>query len=381
MAFGDFTVTRASTKNVLGSAGLYVSVANNVPAFEFNADGSYRGLLVEPAATNICLQSQTFDNATWSKTRATVTSNATTAPDGTTTADKIVEDTSASTDHRITQSITTVLSLTYTYSVFVKASERSQIALFESASGTLKTAVFNVSNGTIVSQSAGLNASITAFPSGWYRCAINIVNVTNTAGVVAYMALAVGGSVNYTGDGTSGIFVWQAQLETGNVATSPIVTVASTVARSADVVSLTSASSLIGQTSGGVYIEYESAPVTVSPSRWAIQVDDGTVANRILLIRNTNATISCYIETASVVQATITTAGSPTGICKALIAYNTNDIAFSFNGVTVGTDSSATIPATSRIILGGSSFIGWIRSVALFPTRLSNATSNEITTL
>ena len=56
--FGDFTVDRNSTKYVLGSGGDIISYATDEPAFEFNADGSYKGLLVEPAATNICLQSE-----------------------------------------------------------------------------------------------------------------------------------------------------------------------------------------------------------------------------------------------------------------------------------------------------------------------------------
>jgi hypothetical protein len=96
MAFGDFTVTRASTKNVIGSNGLYQSVANNVPAFEFNTDGSYRGLLVEPGATNLALRSQEFDDAYWVKgvggvaLAPVVTANNQTAPDGTSTADTVV---------------------------------------------------------------------------------------------------------------------------------------------------------------------------------------------------------------------------------------------------------------------------------------------------
>ena len=52
MAFGDFTVDRNSAKYVLGSGGSYVSYATDEPAFEFNSDGSYKGLLVEPASTN-----------------------------------------------------------------------------------------------------------------------------------------------------------------------------------------------------------------------------------------------------------------------------------------------------------------------------------------
>ena len=86
MAFGDFTVDRNSAKYVLGSGGDIISYATDEPAFEFNADGSYKGLLVEPAATNLCLQSEDI-NTTWSvgSSGATPTQSTEETPDGDTT--------------------------------------------------------------------------------------------------------------------------------------------------------------------------------------------------------------------------------------------------------------------------------------------------------
>ena len=52
-------------------------------------------------------------------------------------------------------------------------------------------------------------------------------------------------------------YVWGAQLEAGSVATSYIPTVASTVTRNADVISLSSVSGLIGQSEGTIYVEAE----------------------------------------------------------------------------------------------------------------------------
>ena len=85
MAFGDFTVDRNSTKYVLGSGGDIISYATDEPAFEFNTDGSYKGLLVEPAATNICLQSEDI-NTTWSPDNATPTQSTEETPDGDTSS-------------------------------------------------------------------------------------------------------------------------------------------------------------------------------------------------------------------------------------------------------------------------------------------------------
>jgi hypothetical protein len=64
---GDLSFTRASNGTRINSAGL-----------------------VEVCPWNLLQQSETFDNAAWSKTGATVTANDITAPNGTLTADKIV---------------------------------------------------------------------------------------------------------------------------------------------------------------------------------------------------------------------------------------------------------------------------------------------------
>ena len=64
---GDLTFTRASDATRVASNGL-----------------------IEKVRTNLVLQSQTFDNASWTKTtdgQVTITANAAVAPDGTTTAE------------------------------------------------------------------------------------------------------------------------------------------------------------------------------------------------------------------------------------------------------------------------------------------------------
>lgn len=84
---GDFfTVARAGTKWVLNSAGVLTEVPANFPAFEWNADGTYRGLLVEPGATNIILRSQEFGTSPWTaEATSSVSVNTQVAPDGATT--------------------------------------------------------------------------------------------------------------------------------------------------------------------------------------------------------------------------------------------------------------------------------------------------------
>jgi hypothetical protein len=375
MAFGDFTVTRASTKNVLGDAGLYVSVANDTPAFEFNTDGSYRGLLVEPGATNLALHSQEFDNAYWTKQELTITPNATTAPDGTTTAEFCVP-TAVSSAHQISR--TGFASGVYTMSVFAKANGYTTIEM--GLNSAANRALFNLATGAVSSVTGVAVATIEDYGDGWYRCSV----YSSVAGT-DYRVYVPTTSASFVGDGTSGVYLWQAQLETGSVATSPIVTTAGTASRVADVVSLTGASSLIGQTEGTLYVEIDTR--SFGSNRRILDVALDVNTDRITIQKgNGNDTLQGIVVVGNVTQALISGTATASGIFKIAFAYKADDFAMYVNGVQSGTDTSGTVPAAISIglgnsITGGASFNDHISSVALFPTRLANATLESITTL
>ena len=179
---------------------------------------------------NLLTYTEEFDNASWTKSRTTVTANATTSPDGTVDADKLVEDTTASSTHRIFQQASKAASsLTRTFSVYLKASERTLARLrvtdnievvsagvdIDLAAGTIGTAV--VSGGSSISSPS---ATIVPAGNGWYRVTLTATLDATITSMGAFVFLRDGaGNISYTGDGTSGIFVWGAQLETDSTAT------------------------------------------------------------------------------------------------------------------------------------------------------------------
>jgi hypothetical protein len=381
-----FVVTRASTKLRIGSNGLYGSVANNVPAFEFNTDGSYRGLLVEPGATNLALRSQAFDEAIWTKVNATVTQNATTAPDGSLTAEKLIADT-ASGVHGLSQPFTG-LSGAYTYSIFAKSAGYDFISFGQGNPGA--RTYFNLALGTVLGNAIGTptNATITSLPNGWKRCTVTIASAPATPEFIVRPHPTGTGSEDYVGNGTDGVFIWQAQLETGSVATSPIVTTAGTASRVADVVSLTGASSLIGATEGTFYAEVIARNYTAPANRRIlnIRVDGNNVIS--LDAKQTIRRYGFDVTNGGALQAEFTSGDIMTDNVKLAGAYKVNDFAFYINGNQIGTDTSGTVPNVTTGVIGlgirgdggaGTEFNGWIRSVALFPTRLANATLASLT--
>jgi hypothetical protein len=220
--------TRASTATYVGSDGLIQSAAINVPRFAYDpVTLESAGLLIESAATNLLLYSEQM-NVGWTL-GLQVQPNAAISPDGTTNADKIYESTST-TQHLLYQNIGSVLvGSQYTLSCFAKAGERTSFSL--TANGEAYV-VFDLLNGTITQGAS--QGSITKYSNGWYRCVATFTK-TNTIG--NFFILLWNNSNSYTGDGSSGVYVWGAQLETGSVATSYIPTTTAAVTRAADVVS------------------------------------------------------------------------------------------------------------------------------------------------
>ena len=178
--------------------------------------------LIEKVRTNINTYSEQLDNAAWTKQSTTVTANATTAPNNTLTADKLIA--TATTAFHGIFNVNATLSSLHTFSFYAKKAEYNFVTALDQFSGTF-LASFNLDTGVV---SSGSGASIQSVGNGWYRCAISFDGAASA--VVATLAPSPSSaSVNYLGDGTSGIFVWGVQLETGDIATDYIPTTTAAV--------------------------------------------------------------------------------------------------------------------------------------------------------
>jgi hypothetical protein len=183
---GDFVATRASNATRVGSNGL-----------------------IEEVRTNLVLQSEAF-NTTWAAGRGSVTANATTAPNGTTTADKFVADTQPS-SHFVSQTISGLTSGgIYTSSVYAKAAEWNSVAIFrgDSAIGVsfrLDTQATTILNGTPTT------FSITSVGNGWFRCSVSFAIASTSDS--AQVRVGNDGAYSIVGNNVNGVFLWGAQYE------------------------------------------------------------------------------------------------------------------------------------------------------------------------
>jgi hypothetical protein len=172
---------------------------------------------------NLLVDSESLDNPAWTKTDSSVVANTSADPVGGTTADKLVESASNAAHNLSDTSPTLASGSAYVLSIYAKVSERNRIYLRMTSGGAFsaaKEAWFHlVGGGSTSNASAGTTAVITALPDGWFRCSIR--GVTDTSGTTSCVVglATTAGQTDYAGDNISGLFLWGAQLEAGDVPT------------------------------------------------------------------------------------------------------------------------------------------------------------------
>ena len=384
-SFSDIiTFTRASTATFTGSNGLIQTAAINEPRLDYDpVTLAPIGLLIEGAQTNINLQSETFASATWTKTATTISADVFTAPDGLLTADKLVENT-ATTTHAISQTVAFVAGTTYTYTIFARAAERTAIRIQYNASsmGSQQGVIFNLSDGTITGTTGTPTYSISPAGNGWYRCQITAPATASVS--AASLVQLYNGAQSYTGDGVSGVYIWGAQLEAAAFPTSYIPTVASQVTRSDDVAQITGTnfSNFFNATAGTLFAEYSTITTDNAASA---SITDGTSAERFTLRSNAGSAIFTVADGGVTVVSLTAGAVTPNVTYKLAGAYAVNDFAASLAGAAAVVDTSGTLPTVDKMFLGAivsnSGFLnGHIRRITYYPTRLTNAQIEALTT-
>jgi hypothetical protein len=399
----DLDVTRATTAFRTNASGILESVASGVPRLDYPAAGGCPALLVEPAATNLALRSQEFDNAYYVVSGVTVSANTSVAPDGTTTMDRITETATTGTHFVRTSDILLSGNAIRTSSVFVKKGTVRYIQLINNAfSGSNSSAIFDLDTKTVTdfrASSVGgpiftyISSKVEDFGNGILRISLtNQSSADNTQIIVAHSNVAtfaagtlVNGTISYAGSISNNTDVWGAQLEVGSVATSYIPTVAATATRNADVISKTGVSGFIGQTQGTLYAEVDFR--AIGQARRVLCLSDNSVSNRILIGFESSNNLRALVTTGGATQFLSETLRT-TGIYKIAVGYALNDFVLYVNGAQVATDNSGTVPACNSIFLGKQEdatsnlfFNDRIRAAAIYTTRLSNTELASLTSL
>jgi len=375
--FADIISLTSATKWHFNSSGTLVASGANSPAIDHDpgASNAPQGMVIEEARTNLNIRSSEFANAAWYKNAsAAITATTGTAPDGTASAD-----TWNGSDYITNAAAMSVTAgSTYTASIFVKAGTATSISFSFQQLPTYSSAgntTINPATGAITVHTG--TGTVTDAGSGWYRYSV--------AGTIA--ALQTSARLVFTSSNGTALF-WGAQFELGAFPTSYIPTTSSTVARAADVASISDMTWL--NLDEGTFLFSGKTPLArIAGNDTIVDVTNpGDDNNRHYIYRQGSTDDIRYYEvsagTSYANQGAVAVADNTS--LKFAVAYKANDFATSLNGAAVVADTAGAVPTANTIMYighdraGNNSWNGHIAQLKYYPRRLTNALLQEIST-
>lgn len=358
-----------------GATTAKAGVLVDLPRINYDANGENGSLLLEPSRQQLFQYSEYF--GAWALSNTTLVANDTKSPEGIINAYKLKENTANSTHFSWLQATTT--SATHCFSIFAKAGERKRIALRDNQIGN--SAVFDLESGSVVSGSGG---SIIESANGFYRITLkgNYASAGTRHEIYILPDNATTALTSYQGNGSSGVYIYGAQLEAGSYPTSYIPNhgTSSGVTRSKDnVANLTNlqTNSLLGTNKGTLFIDFKDLFFEIAGTTLGSIMLRFSNTKLIEFVPNTNTTFRISLN-----DAVVTPVFS--GENKIAISYDTNGLVIYRNGVSVYSTSSSTYSvAYTDLVLTESVRPNNtnINNIQLYNTRLTNAELATLTTL
>jgi hypothetical protein len=187
--------------------------------FDRNSTGTRvnEDYLIEDVPYNLSSYSEDFSNSYWTKTGATVESGFL-APYGSLNAYKLVEGTNNGI-HIMNRILTVVNAQVYSTSIFVKSAERTKFGMRDGFSN--KWITVNLSNGSVIASNGLISSEITKAANDWHKISFTLTTASTSATLKVYTLSDsyTSGSPEtyfYQGDGSSGVYIWGAQVVKGD---------------------------------------------------------------------------------------------------------------------------------------------------------------------
>jgi len=185
-------------------------------------------------------------------------------------------------------------------------------------------------------------------------------------------------TATYAGDGTSGVYLWGAQITATAFPVPYVPTTSATVTRNSDsmVISGTDFSDWFNPVEGTILTE---ATLPLAPSAVIWQMDDGTNNNAHRFIRGSALQFGSLTLVGGSSVADLRTGALASGQrMKSAYTYSTNAFAASYGGETPLTDSAGAVPTgLSRFIINP--FSGYISRLIYWPKALTTAELQRMT--
>lgn len=344
--------TRTSVATYNSPFGIAAAAAN-VPRIEYNpATGEALGLLCEEQRTNLLLWSEQFDNAIWTKNSSTVTANSTLAPDGTVSADLLLNNSGQR--GFIQQTATASATAPHSFSLYVKSAGAKEVRMqtVDAANSGCRV-TFNFDSELITSQNIGTNGTghasfVQNLSDGWYK--ITVVGASTVTGnsrlsQISYAKTSYSQPASEE-DGTSGIYIWGAQLEAGSFPTSYIKTEGSQVTRSGD----RFLADFVMTKEGVFYVDTVTAPGPIGYfSSYLALVTGG---NHLAVSNPSNSDI-IRLATSPSTSTNIQTTVAPNTRVKIAVRWTATNLTLVINGAIIGSSTHTGLANYTKVSIGG----------------------------
>ena len=385
---GDFTFSRTGNGTRIKENGLIETIeGSNNP--RLNWVGECPSLLLEGTSTNVQIRSEEFENAAWTKTNITVTSNDTISPDGTESADKLQRTNTAAS--YIYDAITIGYGAkTYTNSIFVKKGEGSFLAIRARGTGAWVDLRFNFLTKQIISYTTtglftAISSKVEEFNNGWFRIYFTYTTDGYNSIAHSYSPRFTEGDIDDTDvNNNANCFIWGSQFELQLYGSSYIKTEASTVSRALDICKNGGDAELFDIKEGTFFVDV--TPFKVG-SNHRITLSNGTSNEEIIfyfLSNNTGITVisehNGSIEFSHNENITFDTRN------KIALTFKNNEFKCYVNGNLVSTSLTGTISENlSDLTFAGNTgtfnyFEGKVHDTRVYNRILTEAEAIQLTT-
>ena len=247
---------------------------------------------------------------------------------------------------------------------------------------------FDLTDGSI--GSVGVNGpsvkGIQSYGNGWYRIWANVqASGGGVVGIGVVTSKSADWSEAFAGNGTDGVLMWGIQIEEGSYPTSYIPTAGSQTTRIAETATGAGDVNTFNDSEGVLYAEISALKNGADFMTISVNDGDGTADNYIAIL---------YRGVSNEVWAQASGGGTNTNIFlfdvkqdnnnKIAVAYASNSFKIYVNGVLKGSTILNSLPNGLNSInfrngANGENFYGKTRQIQYFPTRLTDAKLEEIT--
>lgn len=376
-----FQVDRISGGTYVGRNGLIQYAASNEPRVDFlsNTKG---GLLLEQQRTNSITQSEDFSDGSWNKNNASITTNNTTAPDGSNNAD-LITSTGTAPYARVTYTHSTLTD--YCVSIFGKKGDDDYLYIRALALSSQPIASFNLSTGTLGTVNSGLTAEMESYNNGWYRCIIKYTTTSSISNNLIDFGFASSDNSRFSSSGKFAYF-WGAQVDVANTKSSYIPTSGGAVTRVVDFTFIASGlQNILNTSEGTLFVDVDVPRVSSTGSFERIVLSDQNAStDRIIFDNYAGNWRALMLSSAGNVNKTIVSVTANQRI-KVAIAYSSTELRISYDGNAATTTTGSYTPSTTLESLklsnkdGGSKWNGNVYDLRYFDSALSNAELVQLT--